>query len=156
MKHLWLAWPGVALTITMLDDFLAGPVLALSGAILGPMIGIPVALVVFTVLVLLLAWSALAASRQLDPALQVRIDAMIARASGRRFIGRHVRRVGDDHLVATALIAAVISPVFAVILARLIHPAQGLGRTVLVAAAAYGALFSLSYAAGGSVLAGLF
>jgi hypothetical protein len=155
VSHLRLAWPGIALTITMFDDVVAGPAIALGVAILGPLVGIPVALVVFTALILALAWSAMAASRRLDPAIQVRIDGMVAKAAGRRFIGRHVRRVGDDHLVATALVAAVISPVFAVLLARLIHPAQGLGRTALVSALAYGAVFSLGYAAGGSVLAGL-
>ena len=45
-----------------------------------------------------------------------------------------------------------ISPVFAVLQARLVHPAQLLHKTVVVVAFAYGLTFSLFYAAGGSAI----
>ncbi len=151
-----LLWPGIALTITMFDDLVAGPILALGGAILGPWLGIPLAMVAFTVLVVALVWSALVASRQLDPAIQARIDEMIERASRRRVIGPFVRQVGDDHPVATAIIAMIVSPVFAILLARVIHPGQRLRRSAVISAAAYGISFSLTYATGGSVIASLF
>ena len=155
MRRLALLWPGIALTLTMVDDAIAGPILALGGALLGPSLGIPVAVSAFTVAVVALAWSALVASRHLDPGIQARIDDLVARVSGRRVVGQLVRRVGDEHPWATAVIAATISPVFAVLLARVLHPAQRLHRTVLVAGAAYGVLFSVTYAASGSVLSGL-
>ncbi|HEX5825911.1 MAG TPA: hypothetical protein VFY23_00195 [Candidatus Limnocylindrales bacterium] len=151
-SRLALLWPGIALTMTMFDDLVAGPVLAVGGAILGPWLGIPTAIGVFGLLVVGLAWSALMASRQLAPSVQARIDEMVRRAAGRRVVGRFVRQVGDDHLVATAVVAAVISPVFAVLLARVVHPRQRLGRTVAVAAAAYTMAFGLTYAAGGSLV----
>lgn len=148
-------WPGIALSITMFDDLVAGPILALGGAILGPQLGIPLAIVVFTVLVAGLVGSALGASRQVDAATQARIDGMVDRASRRRFVGRFVRQVGDDHPVATAIVAMIVSPVFAVLLARLVHPEQRLHRTAGIAVMAYGLAFSVVYATGGSVIASL-
>ncbi len=156
MSRLVLLWPGIALTITMFDDLIAGPILALGGAILGPWLGIPLAMAAFSVLVVALVLSALVASRQLDPTIQTRIDEMVQRASRRRFIGRFVRHVGDDHPLATAIVAMIVSPVFAVLLARLIHPTQRLRRTVVISAAAYGILFSVTYTTGGAVIASLF
>ncbi len=148
-------WPGIALSITMFDDLVAGPILAFGGAILGPQLGVPLAIAVFTTLVAGLVGSALGASRHLDAATQVRIDGMVDRASRRRFVGRFVQRVGDDHPVATAIIAVMVSPVLAVLLARLVHPEQRLHRTVGIAVTAYGLAFSVVYAAGGSAIAGL-
>lgn len=155
MKRLALLWPGVALTLTMVDDLVAGPLLALGGALLGPWLGIPVAALLFGGLVIALVWSTLVASRQLEPTLQARVDDLVRAASARRFVGRFVHRVGDDHLVPTALVAAVISPVFAVLLARVVHPGQRLHRTVAVAAAAYTVAFAVAYAAGGSLVASI-
>jgi hypothetical protein len=155
MRRLILVWPGAALAVTMVDDLVAGPILALGGVLLGPRLGVPLALVVFTVLVVALVWSALAASRELEPATQARIDAMVERAGRRRYVGRFVRHVGDDHLFATAIVAVIISPVFAVLLARLIHPTQRLHRSAMIAAVSYGAMFSLVYATGGSALGSL-
>ena len=67
-------------------------------------------------------------------------------ASKRRFVGSYVRRVGEDHPWATAVVAAVISPVLAVLLARMVHPTQKLLRTAVVSVLAYGFTFSLFYA----------
>lgn len=153
MKRLALAWPGVALTLTMIDDLVAGPVLALGGALLGPWLGIPVATLVFGVLVLALVWSTVVASRELAPSVQARVAALVRQVSARRFVGRFVHRVGDDHLVPTALVAALISPVFAVLLARMVHPGERLHRTVAVATAAYSVAFAVAYVAGGSAVA---
>jgi hypothetical protein len=155
MRRFSLLWPGAALAVTMVDDLVAGPILALGGAFLGPRLGIPLALVVFTMLVTALVWSALAASQELDPATQARIDAMVEQAGRRRYVGRFVRHVGDDHPFATAMVAMIISPVFAVLLARLIHPTQRLHRSSMIAAVSYGAMFALFYATGGSAVGSL-
>jgi hypothetical protein len=56
-----------------------------------------------------------------------------------------VRRVGDSHPWSTALIAALVSPVLAVLLAQAVHPGQPLRRTALVATLAYGLAFALFY-----------
>jgi hypothetical protein len=53
--------------------------------------------------------------------------------------------VGDRHPWATAVVAAVVSPVLAVLLARIVHPSQRLARTAVVAVLAYGFAFSLFY-----------
>lgn len=103
-------------------------------------------MVVFTALVGLLVGSAVLASRDVDPRLQARINSAVGSASKRRFVGRYVRRVGDDHPWSTALVAAVISPVVAVLLVRMVHPNQRLVRTTVVAVLAYGLAFSLFYA----------
>lgn len=152
MSRLALAWPGIALTITMIDDLVAGPVLALGGIVLGPRLGIPTGMVVFTCLMLVLAWSALVASRNIDPSTGARIEYLAQRAANHRLAGRLVRQVGDEHPLPTALVAAIISPVFVVLWARLVHPAQLLHRTVVIAAVAYGLGFSLFCAASGSAI----
>lgn len=146
MRSARLAWPGVALTITFVDDLVAGPILAAAGALLGGYTGIALGVGVFTSLVGLLVASALAASRTLDPGVQARIDRAVGRAAKRRFVGGFVHRVGDQHPWATAAIAVALSPVLAVLLARLIHPDQSLVRSTLVAAVAYGTVFSSFYA----------
>jgi Kef-type K+ transport system membrane component KefB len=141
-----LAWPGIALAITFVDDLIAGPILAAIGALVGGYGGVVLGLSVFTTVVALLVASAALASRSLDPRVQARIDSAVESASRRRFIGQHVRRVGDEHLWSTALVSAMVSPVLAVLLARLIHPTQALWRTGVVAVLAYGVGFSLFYA----------
>jgi hypothetical protein len=50
-----------------------------------------------------------------------------------------------DHPWSTAVVAAVISPVLAVLLARMVHPTQKLLRTSVVAVLAYGLGFSAFY-----------
>lgn len=153
MSRLAVVWPGIALSLTFIDDFVAGPVLALAGAILGPLLGITVAAVGFTVLIAGLAISVHAASSYIDQATRRRIDELVEQASRRRFVGRFVRQVGDDGPIATALVAMLVSPVLAVILARLTHPAQRGHRTIAISVAAYGLAFSIAYAGGGAALA---
>jgi hypothetical protein len=146
MSAALLAWPGLALAITFVDDLVAGPILAATGAWVGGNGGVMLGVVVFTVLVGMLVGSAVWASRDMAPQVQARIDQAVGSASKRRFIGRYVHRVGDDHPWSTALVAAVISPVLAVLLARMVHPTQKLVRTTVVAVLAYGLAFSLFYA----------
>ena len=141
-----LAWPGLALTITFIDDFVAGPILAATGAWVGGQGGVLLGAVVFTVLVGALVTSALLASRTLEPTIQTRIDTAVTSASQRRFVGKYVHHVGDHHPWSTAVVAALISPVLAVLLARMVHPTQRLVRTAVVAVGAYGLAFSLFYA----------
>lgn len=141
-----LAWPGVALTITFVDDFVAGPILAATGAWVGGHGGVVLGILVFTALVAALVGSTVLASRDMDPKVQARIDNAVGSASKRRLIGKYVRRVGDDHPWSTAMVAAVISPVLAVLLARMAHPTQKLLRTTVIAVLAYGIVFSLIYA----------
>jgi hypothetical protein len=99
----------------------------------------------FTVLVGVLVASAVLASRGMDPRDQARIDKAVVSASKRRIIGKHVHRVGDDHPWSIAMVAAVLSPVLAVLLARIVHPTQKLVRTTVIAVLAYGLAFSLFY-----------
>jgi len=141
-----LAWPGLALAITFVDDFVAGPVLAATGAWVGGRGGVVLGVVVFTVLVGVLVDSVVLVSRDMDPQVHVRIEHAVGSASKRRFVGRYVHRVGDDHPWSTAVVAAVISPVLAVLLARMVHPTQKLARTTVIAVLAYGLAFSLFYA----------
>jgi hypothetical protein len=150
MRAARLAWPGVALAITFVDDFVAGPVLAATAALVGGQGGVALGVVVFTALVAILVGSAVLASRDLAPGVQARIDEAVDSASKRRFIGRYVRLVGDDHPWSTAVVAAVISPVLAVLLARIVHPTQRLVRTSVVAVLAYGLVFSLFYSSLGA------
>ena len=140
------AWPGLALAITFVDDLVAGPVLAATGAWVGGRGGVVLGVAVFTALVGVLVGSALWASRDLDPQVRARIDRAVSSASNRRFVGGYVHRVGDGHPWSTALVAALISPVLAVLLARMVHPTQKLVRTTVVAVLAYGLAFSLFYA----------
>jgi hypothetical protein len=146
MSGVRLAWPGIALAITFVDDAVAGPILAATGALVGGLGGVVLGMAVFTALVAVLVMTSVAASRQLGPGLQGRIDRTVDSASRRRLVGRHVRRVGDDHPWSTALVAALISPVFAVLLARIVHPTQALWRTCVIATLAYGLMFALFYA----------
>lgn len=141
-----LAWPGIALAITFVDDFVAGPLLAATGAWIGGQGGVVLGVAAFTVLVGVLVASAVLTSRHMDPGVRARIDDAVGSASKRRFIGAYVHRVGDDHPWSTAVVAAVISPVLAVLLARLVHPTQKLVRTTVIAVLAYGLAFSLFYA----------
>ncbi|MDF2966348.1 MAG: hypothetical protein K0Q93_126 [Nocardioidaceae bacterium] len=150
-----LAWPGVALAVTFVDDFVAGPILVATGAWLGGHGGTLLGVLVFNVLVGALVASAALASRNMKPRDQARIDKAVDSAAKRRFIGRYVHRVGDDHPWSTALVAAVISPVLAVLLARFVHPAQKLVRTTVTAVLAYGLAFSLFYTGLGAGLGGL-
>jgi hypothetical protein len=145
MRAARLAWPGLALAITFVDDVVAGPVLAATGAWVGGQRGVVLGVTGFTVLVGVLVASALLASRGMAPKDQARIDKAVGSASERRFFGAYVRRVGDDHPWSTALVAAVISPVLAVMLARIVHPTQRLVRTTVTAVLAYGLAFSLFY-----------
>jgi predicted lipid-binding transport protein (Tim44 family) len=133
------------LAITFVDDFVAGPILAATAALVGGQGGLILGVVMFTALVALLVSSALLASRDLSTDAQARIDEAVDSASKRRHIGRLVHRVGDDNPWSTAVIAAVISPVLAVLLARVVHPTQRLVRTTVVAVLAYGLAFSLFY-----------
>jgi len=67
-----------------------------------------------------------------------------------------VHHIGDHHLVSTAAVAAVISPVLAVMLARMVHPSERLVRTTVISVAAYGLAFSLFYAGlGASIVAAI-
>jgi hypothetical protein len=145
MRAARLAWPGLALAITFVDDFVAGPILAATGAWVGGQGGVVLGVAVFTVLVGVLVASAVLASRGIDPRDQVRINDAVGSASKRRFIGKHVHRVGDDHPWSTAMVAAVISPVLVVLLAQIVHPTQKLVRTAVIAVLAYGLAFSLFY-----------
>lgn len=145
MRAARLAWPGFALAITFVDDFVAGPILAATGAWVGGQGGFVLGVAVFTVLVGVLVGSALVTSRGMDPRDQARIDNAIGSASKRRFVGRYVHRVGDDHPWSTVVVAAVISPVLAVLIARMVHPTQKLVRTTVIAVLAYGLTFSLFY-----------
>jgi len=145
MSSARLAWSGLALTITFVDDFVAGPLLAATGAWVGGRGGIALGVVVFTVLVAALVGSAVVTSRNMNPQTQARIDRAVESASKRRFLGRYVHRLGDHHPWSTAVVAAVISPVLAVLLARMVHPTQRLVRTTVVAVLAYGVAFSLFY-----------
>ena len=139
------AWPGIALAVTFVDDVVAGPILAATAAVLGGAGGVILGVVVFTVLIAGLVGSAVLASRDLDPTVQTRIDTAVGAASKRRLVGRFVHRVGDAHPWSTAVVAAVISPVLAVLLARMVHPNQTLVRTSVVAVLSYGLAFSLFY-----------
>ncbi len=67
MRTARLAWPGIALTITFIDDFVAGPILAATGAWVGGQGGVVLGVVVFTALVAALVGSAVLASREMDP-----------------------------------------------------------------------------------------
>jgi high-affinity Fe2+/Pb2+ permease len=154
MRALQLVWPGIALTITFVDDFVAGPILAATGAWVGGQGGVLLGVAVFTALVGLLVTSAVLASRTMDPSLQKRIDAAVASASKRRVVGKYVQHVGDHHPWSTAVVAAVISPVLAVLLARMIHPTQKLSRTTIVAVMAYGLAFSFFYTGLGASIGG--
>jgi hypothetical protein len=145
MRAARLAWPGLALTITFVDDFVAGPMLAATGAWVGGHGGVVLGVAVFTGLVGVLVGSAGLASRGMEPRDQARIDRTVSSASKRRYVGKYVHRVGDDHPWSTAIVAAVISPVLAVLLARMVHPAQKLVRTTVIAVLAYGLAFSLFY-----------
>lgn len=145
-----LAWPGIALAITFVDDLVAGPILAATGALIGGYGGVALGVVVFTALVGAVVSSVLIVSRVLDRGLQARIDRAVNSASRRRGVGPHVRRVGDDHPWSTALVAAMVSPVLAVLLARLIHPTQALRRTAVIAVLTYGVAFALFYAGAGA------
>ena len=73
------------------------------------------------------------------------MDNAVGSASRRRFIGKHVHRIGDNHPWSTAMVAAVISPVLVVLLARTVHPSQKLVRTTVIAVLAYGLAFSFFY-----------
>lgn len=79
------------------------------------------------------------------PQIQERVDRAVGSASKRRWIGRYLHRVGDDYPWSTAVVAALISPVLAVLLARMVHPTQRLVRTSVVAVLAYGLGFALFY-----------
>lgn len=146
MRGVRRAWPGLALAITFVDDFVAGPILATTGAWVGGRDGVVLGVAVFTALVGMLVTSAVVTSRGMEPRDRVRIDTAVRAASRRRYVGRFVHRVGDDHPWSTGLVAVVISPVLAVLLARMVHPSQRLVRTTVVAIVSYGAAFSLFYA----------
>ena len=150
MRAVRLAWPGLALAVTFVDDVVAGPILAATAVLVGGPAGVVLGVVVFTVLIAGLVGSAVVASRDLEPGVRARIDDAVGSASKRRVVGRYVHRVGDDHPWATALVAAVISPVLAVLLARMVHPTQKLVRTSVVAVLAYGVAFSLFYSGMGA------
>lgn len=155
MTKVATVWPGIALTLTFLDDVAAGPVLALLAATLGPQVGVPLAVVGFTIVLAALVASAHAAARHIEPGLRARIDALVASARRRPVVGRAITRIGDRHPVETAIVAIAVSPVLAVLLARSVHPLQRGARTVAVAVAAYGVMFSLTYALGGSAIGAL-
>lgn len=146
MNRVRLAWSGLALTVTFIDDLVAGPVLAATGAWVGGRGGVALGMAVFTALVGALVGSATLASRDLGQPLRARIGRAVESASRRRLVGRYVEQVGDHHPWPTAVVAAVISPVLAVLLARMVHPTQSLVRTTVVAALAYGVTFSVFYA----------
>lgn len=155
MRAVRRVWPGVALAITFVDDFVAGPILAATGAWIGGRGGVVLGVAVFTVLVGLLVGSAVVTSRCMEPPDRARIDHAVISASERRLVGRFVHRVGDDHPWSTAVVAAVISPVLAVLLARMVHPTQRLLRTTVIAVLAYGVAFSLFYSGLGAAIGDL-
>ena len=140
-----LAWPGIALSITFVDDLVAGPLLVAVGAQVEGPAGVALGVVLFTVVVGALVASVILTGPLLDPAAQARVEQTVAKASRRRLVGPYVRRVGDQHPWSTALLAAAISPVFAALLARVLHPSQTLVRTGLVATLAYGLAFCMFY-----------
>lgn len=152
MSAALLAWPGIALTITFVDDAVAGPILAATGAWVGGPEGIVLGAATFTALVALLVTSALVASRSINPGVQARIDSAVTKASQRRFVGTYVSRIGDSHPWATAVVAVLVSPVLAVLLARLVHPTDRLVRTTSVAVVSYGVAFALFYTGLGATL----
>lgn len=145
-----LAWPGIALSLTFVDDMLAGPLLAAIGAWMAGPSGIALAVAIYTLAIGALVSSVVLVGPALDARTQQKLDAAVDRASRRRVIGPHVRRVGDRHPWSTAMIAAMISPVLAVLLAQAVHPGQSHRRTALISTLAYGLAFALFYAGLGS------
>ena len=139
------AWPGIALLVTLVDDLVAGPILVAVGALAAGPAGIALGVVLFTALVGALVLSVILTGPLLDPSGQARLEQTVAKASRRRVVGPHVRRLGDQHLWSTAFLAAAVSPVFAALLAGVLHPDQTLVRTGVVATLAYGLVFSLFY-----------
>lgn len=139
--------------ITLVDDFVAGPVLVATGAWVGGRGGVILGVVAFTALVGLLVGSVVLVSRDMDPQIRRRVDHAVGFASKRRLIGRYLHRVGDDYPWSTAVVAALISPVLAVLLARMVHPTQRLIGTSVVAVLAYGLGFSSFYSGLGASVA---
>lgn len=90
----------------------------------------------------------------MDPQVQARIDRAVGSASKRRFVGRYVRRVGDDHpWLVHSRGGRRDQSVLAVLLARMVHPSQKLLRTTVVSVLAYGLAFSLFYTGLGAAAA---
>lgn len=152
MKLAASLWPGLALAITFVDDLFFGPLLAASGVLFGGTGGLAVAVVLFTLFVGVLCATTVIAVSSLDGPRMDRLQAAIASGRQRRHVGRFVDMVGDDKPVPTALVAMVVSPVFAALAARLAKPGQSLHRTVLVATFSYGLAFSFFYGGGGAIL----
>lgn len=145
MSAVRLAWPGIALSITFVDDLFAGPLLVAIGTQVQGPVGIALGVLLYTAVVGALVASVILSGPLLAPAAQARIEQTVAKASRRRLVGPHLRRVGDNHPWSTALLAAAISPVLAALLARLLHPGQALVRTGVVATVAYAVAFSTFY-----------
>jgi predicted lipid-binding transport protein (Tim44 family) len=83
------------LAITFVDDFVAGPILAATAALVGGQGGLILGVVMFPALVTLLVSSALLASRDLSTDVQARIDEAVDSAAG---LSSCVRtRRGDRH-----------------------------------------------------------
>ncbi len=152
MKVAAALWPGLALAVTFVDDLFFGPLLAAGGLLLRGTGGVAVAIVLFTLFVGVLCATTAMAVSSLDGPRVDRLRAAIASARQRRHVGRFVDIVGDDRPIPTALVAMVVSPVFAVLAARLGRPGQSLHRTIVVATVSYGVAFSLAYAGGGALL----
>jgi hypothetical protein len=152
LKAATAVWPGLALAVTFVDDFLVGPVLAATGLLFGVTGGFVIAVAVFTLLVGTLCVTSAMAVAALDGPRMDRLHASIESARQRRHVGRFVDIVGDDRLPATAIVAMVVSPVFAVLAARLSRPRQSLRPTILVATLSYSVAFSLTYGGGGAFI----
>ena len=152
MKVAAALWPGLALAITFVDDLFFGPLLAASGFLLGGTGGFAIAVVLFTVFVGVLCATTVMAVASLDGPRLERLHAAIESGRQRRHVGRLVDLVGDDKPIATAIVAMVVSPVFAALAARLAKPGQSLHQTILISTISYGLAFSFFYAGGGALL----
>jgi hypothetical protein len=152
MKVAAALWPGLALAITFVDDLFFGPLLAASGLLVGGSGGLIVAVVLFTLFVGVLCTTTVMAVSSLDGPRMERLHAVIASGRQRRHVGRFVDIVGDDKPIPTAIVAMVVSPVFAALAARLAKPGQSLHRTILIATLSYGLAFSFVYGGGGALL----
>lgn len=152
MKVAAAIWPGLALSITFVDDVFFGPLLAASGLLFGGTGGLAIAVLLFTLFVGVLCVTTVLAVASLDGPRMDRLQAAITDARQRRHVGRLVDIVGDDKPIPTAIIAIVVSPVFAALAARLAKPAQSLHRTIVIATLSYGLVFSLGYGGAGALV----
>lgn len=145
-------WPGLALAITFVDDLFFGPLLATSGFLFGATAGFAAVVGLFTLFVGVLCATTVMAVSSLDGPRMESLQSAIARVRQRRHVGRFVDIVGDDKPIPTAMVAMVVSPVFAALAARLAKPGQSMRRTILISTFSYGLVFSFVYGGGGALL----